>query len=194
MRYCIFGGSFDPPHAGHRYLARSARERLLLDTVFWVPAPDPPHKTKPGTSFHHRLEMVRLAIAGEAGQEASDIEARLPKPSYSIQTIGALKAAFGRDHAWHFLIGADNWAIIRSWKRWEDVLREVTMVVFPRSRTKLEGLPEGILKLDLPELDLDSSGIRRALAEGRSPEEAGLLPELRDYVAAEGLYRSSDAA
>lgn len=194
MRYCIFGGSFDPPHAGHRYLARSARERLRLDTVLWVPAPDPPHKTKPGTSFHHRLEMVRLAIAGEAGHEASGIESTLPSPSYSIQTIEALKASYGRDHAWHFLIGADNWAIIRSWNRWEDVLREVTMIVFPRGGSRLEGLPPGTLRLDLPEMDIESSGIRRALAAGRSPEDAGLLPELRDYVTAQGLYRAGEPA
>ena len=188
MRYCIFGGSFDPPHEGHLYLARSARDAFRIDKVLWVPAPDPPHKDKPLTPFRHRLALVELAIASEAGMEASGIEADLPSPSYSLATIRALKAAFGADHDWHFLIGADNWEIIRTWHRWEDVLREAVFIVFPRGGRPLSGLPAGVLKLDLPEKDRESRVVRRALSEGKDWEAAGVLPELRGYIAAQGLY------
>lgn len=188
MRYCIFGGSFDPPHAGHLYLARSVRDSLRIDKVFWVPSPDPPHKPKPSTPFRHRLAMVRLAVAGREGQEASGIEETLPSPSYSIRTIEALKALHGREHAWHLLIGADNWDIIRTWHRWEDVLREVTVVVFPRGGRPLTGLPAGVLRLDLPELDLEARRIRETLAATRDQAAAEMLPEIRGYVAEQGLY------
>jgi nicotinate-nucleotide adenylyltransferase len=188
VRYCIFGGSFDPPHAGHRYLARSARDACRLDKVLWVPAPDPPHKDKPLTPFRHRLAMVELAIALEKGQEASGIEATLPSPSYSLTTIRALKDAFGAGHEWHFLIGADNWEIIRTWHRWEEVLEEVTFIVFPRGGRSLKDLPAGVLSLDLPEMDLESRNVRQALSEGKDWEAAGVLPELRGYISAHGLY------
>jgi nicotinate-nucleotide adenylyltransferase len=188
VRYCIFGGSFDPPHAGHMYLARSARDSLRLDTVFWVPTADPPHKSKPSAAYRHRLAMVGLVLAGHEGQEASDVEETLPRPSYSLRTVQALKAQRGADHAWHFLIGADNWEIIRTWHRWEELLREVTMVVFPRGGRPLADLPEGVLRLDLPELDLEARAVRAKLAATGDPEAAGLPPELREYVVRHGLY------
>lgn len=188
MRYCIFGGAFDPPHAGHLYLARSARDALRLDTVFWVPTADPPHKSMPATPFSHRLAMVRLAVAGLEGQEASDVEDALPRPSYSLRTVQALKAQRGAGHAWHFLIGADNWDIIRSWHRWEELLREVTLVVFPRGGRPLADLPDGVLRLDLPEMDLEARAMRERLAATGDPEAAGVLPELRGYVVRHGLY------
>lgn len=188
MRYCIFGGSFDPPHDGHRYLARSARVACRLDKVFWVPSPDPPHKDKPLTPFLHRLALVRLAVAGEEGMEVSAIEETLPSPNYSLATIRALKAAHGPGHDWHFLIGADNWDIIRTWHRWEEVLAEATFIVFPRGGRSLENLPPGAVKLDLPEMAVQSRDIRQALVTGKGFEAAGVLPELRGYIIDFGLY------
>jgi nicotinate-nucleotide adenylyltransferase len=192
VRYCIFGGSFDPPHEGHRYLARSARETLALDKVIWVPSPDPPHKTKPSTPFADRLAMVRLAIAGMEGNEASAIEETLGTPSYSIHTIAALKALHkalhGKEHHWFFLIGADNWEIFTSWHRWEEVLKEATLVVFPRGGRDIGTLPPGVVRLDLPEMMAESSEIRSKLEETGDFDAAGVLPEIRDYIQSHGLY------
>jgi nicotinate-nucleotide adenylyltransferase len=186
VNYCIFGGSFDPPHAGHKYLAKSALDSLRLDRLFWVPAPDPPHKTKPSTSFHHRLAMVELVVQGEARQAVSDVEAHLPKPSYTIHTIEALKTEFGREHAWNLLIGADNWSIFPSWHRWEDVLREVTLAVFPRRGHPITGLPPNARTLDLPEMDVEATDIRREVRA--SGDLSPLLPEIRAYAGLHGLY------
>jgi nicotinate-nucleotide adenylyltransferase len=188
VKYCIFGGSFDPPHEGHRHLAQSASASLGLDTVFWVPAQDPPHKTVPGTPFSHRLAMVRLAVAGMPAQAVSDIEARLPSPSYSINTIQAMKSEFGADHEWHFLIGADNWTIIETWHRWRDVLKEATMVVYPRQGHAVKDLPQGVVRLDLPEVPGESRRIREALSHGSEPAGAQVLAEIREYIRAQGLY------
>ena len=189
MKYCLFGGSFDPPHEGHRHLARTALETFRLDCMIWVPAASPPLKDVPRTPFAHRLAMARLLAAGlPGGHQVSDVEARLPTPSYSLQTIRALKAELGEDHAWHFLIGSDNWALFPKWHRWQDVLREVTLIVYPRQGHPLGQLPEGVLALDLPEIPWQSSAIRKTLAETRDFNAAGVPVELRGYISAHGLY------
>lgn len=189
MKHCIFGGSFDPPHAGHLHLARTALSRLGQDRILWVPAQDPPHKQSPGTPFRHRVEMVRLAIAGMPGQQVSDIEAELPIPSYSLNTIRALKAREGGPgDVWTFLVGADNWAIFPKWHQPEAVLREVSLVVYPRKGSELGALPAGVHALEMEMVPGESSAIRAALARGESPENAGVLPSIRDYIASNGLY------
>ncbi|MDQ3002869.1 MAG: nicotinate (nicotinamide) nucleotide adenylyltransferase [Fibrobacterota bacterium] len=188
MKYCIFGGSFDPPHEGHRNLARSAFVSLGLDTVFWVPSQDPPHKTTPSTPFRHRVNLVRLAIADMPGQAVSDIEARLPGPSYSLYTIQALKSEFGANHRWYFLIGADNWTLIETWHRWPDVLKEATMVIYPRLGHSVKDLPKGVVGLSMPEFPGESRLIRKALSTGSDLDAAQVLPELRDYIRSQGLY------
>jgi nicotinate-nucleotide adenylyltransferase len=189
VKACIFGGSFDPPHEGHRHLARAAFASLALDRLFWVPAQDPPHKAAPATPFAHRLALVRLAIADLPGCEASDIEASLPSPSYSLNTIRALKARHGAPgDEWFFLVGADNWAIFPKWHKPEEVLREATLVVYPRKDAEIGKLPAGVRALEMERVPGASSEIRAALSEGKSPEAAGVLPQIRDYVRRHGLY------
>jgi len=188
VKYCIFGGSFDPPHEGHRYLARSAIAALKLDGLIWIPAPDPPHKPAPSTPFSDRVAMVRLAITGIPRQSVSDIEASLPRPSFTINTVQALKAQLGAEHQWHVLVGSDNWTAFQSWHRWRDLLRAVTMVVFPRRGYPVGDLPSGVLSLDMPPLDAEGTRIRETLAATKDFEASGVLPEIRDYISARGLY------
>lgn len=195
MNQCIFGGSFDPPHEGHRHLARAAGSAFALDRIFWVPSQDPPHKETPRTPFEHRLEMCRLAIAGLPGNEASGIEADLPRPSYSLNTIRALKARHAHPgDAWFFLIGADNWAIFPQWHQPAEVLKETRLIVYPREGFPLGPLPRGVDALEMDLMPVSSSGIRAALARGESPASAGVLPGIRGYIAAHGLYAPGGSA
>lgn len=194
MNHCIFGGSFDPPHEGHRHLARAAGSAFSIDRLYWVPAQDPPHKATPRTPYRHRLEMCRLAVTAMPGNEVSDIEAGLPQPSYSLNTIRALKSRHDRPgDTWLFLIGADNWAIFPTWHQPEEVLKEVGLIVYPRKGSALDALPPGVKALKLDLLPESSSEIRAALHRGASPEAAGVLPEIRAYIAEHGLYAPGEA-
>jgi nicotinate-nucleotide adenylyltransferase len=189
VRYCVFGGSFDPPHEGHRHLARAAASAYDIDSVLWVLAQDPPHKARPGTPFEHRLAMVKLAIADMPGNAASDVEAALPAPSYSLNTILALKRRLGAEHEWFFLIGADNWAIFPTWHRPEEVLRQVTLLVYPRSGHTVGGhLPQGVRELKMDPIPGESRRIRSELERTGDMEAAGVLPQLREYIVRHGLY------
>ena len=88
MRLGLFGGTFDPIHRGHLRSAEEVREAFALDEVRFVPCGVPPHRSdRPGAAARHRLEMVRLAVAGNPGLSVSDLEVTRPGASYSIDTV-----------------------------------------------------------------------------------------------------------
>ncbi len=188
MKYCIFGGTFDPPHTGHGYLAQCACDSLHFDKLFWVPSSVPPLKNIPQTPFQHRLEMVKRVIAGNRQFEVSDIEDRLSQPSYSLNTIRALKQELGPNHDWHFLIGADNWTLFPTWHQPESILKEVTLVVFPRKDHPIGPLPEKTLKLPMPEMQIESRMLREVLANSKDVNAAGIPEEIREYILINHLY------
>ena len=111
-KIALFGGSFNPIHHGHLIVARAAAERLGAARVVFIPSPNPPHKSGLVLAdAADRLEMVRLAIAGEPMFESSDVEIRRAGPSYTILTIEDFRRELpGRDLVW--LIGADSLAFI----------------------------------------------------------------------------------
>ncbi len=121
-RIGILGGTFDPVHLGHIELARTATKEADLDHVLLIPASDPPHKNKVITPFHHRAEMVRLAVESEPLLHLSTIEQDLPKPSYSIDTIKVLQESLEPDSTLFFILGTDAFIDILSWKSYRELL------------------------------------------------------------------------
>jgi nicotinate-nucleotide adenylyltransferase len=186
VRIAIYGGTFDPVHCAHLTVAREAASALALDRVLFIPAAHPPHKSA-GTAapFADRLRMVELAC--EAGERlaVSGIEAGRGK-SYSILTIEKLRREQPADE-WFFLIGADAFAEIGSWYRWQDVLRAVEFIVVTRPGHGYD-TPAGarVHRLDTLALPVSSSEIRRRLAAGESPRE--LDAKVLDYIRERGLY------
>ena len=182
MRIAIFGGTFDPIHSAHVVVAREAAERFSLDRVLFVPAANPPHK-EAGADYEHRFRMVELACAGEPRFVASRLEAGHEK-SYSINTIERVKAE-GGDVS--FVIGADAFADIRTWFRWEDVVRAVSFIVVTRPGHQYTSPPGArVFSLETVALPASSSEIRQALARGETPAE--LPEEVVKYIRANGLY------
>lgn len=130
MRIGLFGGSFDPPHEGHLHVARTARQRLNLDRVWWIVAPRNPLKSvEPAAAYERRLDQVR-ALADEPGFAVSDIERRLGSP-YTIDLVTALRRTHPRVR-FVLIMGADNLASLHRWRDWSGLIRKIPVAVVAR--------------------------------------------------------------
>src|SRR5258706_2408691 len=184
MRIAIFGGTFDPIHTAHLVVAREAAQPFSLDRVLFIPAANPPHK-EAGATYEHRYRMVELACAGEPRFVPSRLEEGSEK-SYSIHTIERVKAEGGDVF---FVIGADAFADIRTWFRWEDVVRAVDFIVVTRPGHSYS-VPPGarVHRLDTIDLPGSSTEIRQLLTSGKAARE--LPKSVVDYIRANALYQS----
>jgi len=186
MRIGILGGSFDPIHHGHLILARAAMEELGLERILLIPANKSPHKTetKPATA-EDRIGMVRLAIAGEEGFEASDIELRRPAPSYTVDTLRELKQWHPRDE-FVLLIGADNVAKFDTWREPDEIKRLAQIAVLDRAGHAAAGDGPIVRRL----VDISSTDIRARVGAGLSIRY--LTPDaVCDYITQHSLYRTA---
>jgi len=183
MRTAIFGGTFDPIHTAHLEMARQAADQFEMDRVLFIPAGNPPHKHA-DTSFEHRYRMVELVCAADPRFIASRLEEGNQK-SYSIHTIERVQAP---GVELFFIIGADAFAEIQTWYRWEEVVRAVEFIVVARPGHEIISPPGArVHRLETVELPVSSSEIREALARGEIPAE---LPQaVADYIRDNGLYR-----
>ena len=189
MRRAIFGGSFDPVHQAHLEVARAAADRFHLDRVLFVPAYRPPHKSGvTHADYEDRVRMLELASAGNARYEVSRLEEGTER-SYSIDTIEKIQAVLDARDELFFLIGADAFAEITTWRRWQDVIRAVSFIVVSRPGHGYV-VPEGarVERLESLELPVSSSEVRHRLAAGERPAE--LPPPVLAYILEHGLYRT----
>ena len=176
MRIGLFGGTFDPVHLGHLILAEQCREALQLDQVRFVPSGSPPHKPGGRTDVKHRLEMVRLAIAGHSSFVLSEMETNRPGPHYSVDTLQAIRNEQPEDDLF-FLIGADSLADLPNWREPATIARLATIVVvnrpgldLPVSQALMDFGPEthSLLSVAIPPIGIASSNLRARLKDGLS--------------------------
>ena len=175
-RIGIFGGSFNPVHVGHLSLARQLLRLARLDEVWLMVSPQNPLKRSADLlDDEKRREMVRLAVANEAGLVACDYEMNLPKPSYTWHTLQSLQQDFP-DCRFVLLIGGDNWALFSHWYHAEDILEHYDVVVYPRRGSNIDtrSLPPSVTVVNAELLDLSSTDVRRRIACGESIE--GMVP------------------
>jgi nicotinate-nucleotide adenylyltransferase len=153
MKLGLYGGAFNPIHRCHLLVAETARSRLGLDTVLFIPTGDPPHK--PPSDFisaKHRLEMVRLAIAPYPYFQLSDIETRRETKSYTINTIQGLKSTYPPDARMVFIIGLDAFLQLPSWREPERLLESCNFAVISRAGFQFKSLEKlSILGLTDPD-------------------------------------------
>lgn len=198
-RIGILGGTFDPPHVGHLWLATMAADAMSLDRVLFMPAAQPPHKRRKGvTRPTDRLVMTRLAIAGDDLFELTAIEMERAGPSYSIDSVDELKRTYGTDAQLYLLMAADSLTTIDTWREPDALLERIEWVVGPRpgspppDRSVLEARfgahAARIHLLEGPSLDVSSSDIRRRVAAGHAIRY--LVPRgVEELIAQRGLYR-----
>lgn len=180
IRTGIFGGSFNPIHNGHISLARQLREKAGLDEVWLMVSPQNPLKAQADLLDDQiRMEMARLAVEGETGIIASDYEMHLPKPSYTWNTLEALKRDYP-DREFVLMIGGDNWQLFDKWYRADDIRNQYQIIVYPR-----RGCKGGIDGLDL--IDISSTEIRDCIQAGKPINH--LVPKaVAEYIKEHELY------
>ena len=198
QRLGILGGTFDPPHVGHLWLAALAADAQDLDRVLFMPAAQPPHKG--GRLITHatdRLLMTRLAIGADPAFELSPIEMERTGPSYTIDSVVELKRAYP-DARLFLVMAADSLAQIDTWREPDRLLAEVEWVVGPRPGSTLpdqsalkDRFGAGASRIHLlsgPSLAVSSSDIRRRVAAGHTIRY--LVPRnVEELIIDRGLYR-----
>uniref|UniRef100_UPI0026335B6C nicotinate-nucleotide adenylyltransferase n=1 Tax=Novosphingobium sp. TaxID=1874826 RepID=UPI0026335B6C len=176
MRIGLYGGCFNPVHAGHLAAARGAREALALDEVLFIPSGHPPLKGNAGlVAGAHRLAMIERAIADEPGMAVSSIEIDRDGPSFTVDTVRTLRAAFPAGAELFFLLGDDCLRRLPRWKGIDELHEMLRFAILPRS-----GQPEGepdsrLIWLPLAPLAVSSTEVRAMAALGQNPP-AALVP------------------
>ncbi len=211
----LFGGTFDPVHNAHLAIARAVADLRGFARVTLIPTNNPPHKPPPRAPAADRLAMLKIAVKGDELFEICELELGRQGPSYTIDTLQALRGELGEANL-HWLIGADMLADLPSWHRVDKVLALASIVIAARPMERgtvqdaLAGSPrasrlgdlagrlsdahiaqlrEGLV--DTPLIDISSSDIRRRVAAGDSID--GLVPPpVAQYIADHGLYTTPE--
>ena len=187
MRLALFGGTFDPIHNAHLTVAREAADQFNLEQVWFIPAANPPHKTvHNGATYEDRFRMTELACQADPRFIPSRLEEGAGK-SYSVDTVERV-IALGQQP--YFIIGADAFAEVPTWHRWEDLIRLTEFIVVTRPGHPYSAPPGArVHRLDTVALPVSSSEIRRQLANGQIPTE--LPAAVGRYISERGLYQPS---
>jgi nicotinate-nucleotide adenylyltransferase len=198
MRLGLMGGTFDPIHLGHLFIAEDVRVRLNLDRVLFIPNGTPPHKSGSGiTSAQRRFEMTCLATKSNPYFDCDAVEMHRQGTSYAVETLAILLERYP-DTDLFYITGIDAVAEILTWKRHEEVVRMATFVAATRP-----GFDTDLLKRVLPAsyvdrieiiesvgLDISSTEVRKRIAAGLSVRY--LVPDaVLEYIATNNLYRKA---
>lgn len=219
-RIALYGGSFDPVHVGHEAVARELSRLFALDEVLFIPAHVAPHKRgRRVSSPLHRYAMLALATQSEPRFRVSTVELDAPERPFTVETLTSLVGLYGEGVRLFFVMGADSWEEITTWREWERVLTltdqlvvtrpgyeigtaHVTSAIRGRVADVRGASPEEVAAAleapggariyltDAARVEAASTDIRRAAAEGKGAELAALVaPPVAEYINKYGLYR-----
>jgi nicotinate-nucleotide adenylyltransferase len=164
-RVGIFGGTFDPVHSGHIEAVNSFLASHLIDEIWVMLTPDPPHKSPNPhrASYEHRLAMLKLAFQGVENVQISTIENELPTPSYSLQTLQYLTGKYPENH-FFLCLGEDSVSSFHTWYRYEEILKDFSILAAERPGSDSQkGRPEVLEKTIFVEhkpVDVSSTAVR----------------------------------
>ena len=222
-RIAIYGGTFDPVHLGHIEVAKRVSQLFEIDELLFVPAQVAPHKlTRPVTPAIHRYAMLVLATQDDPWLRVSTFELEAPDRRYTVDTLTHFKSEFGESVDLFFVMGADSWSEITTWREWERLLTLVNHIVVTRlgydinldlvnspvrerivdlqvskqiPRAVNEAVGEKIFITDAVMLEYSATEIRRAVLEDDWNQLTRLVPpSVADYIRKYELYRESNEA
>jgi nicotinate-nucleotide adenylyltransferase len=193
----LFGGTFNPLHNAHLKVARIALEQYELSGIVFVPNGIPPHKEKIlDGDKEARYEMVRLAVEAIPEFNVSRIEVDREGPSYTIDTIRALKDDYPQGLC--FIVGADRLLKLDTWKEPHELLRSVPFVIAPRSGVSLDVFDVSpfceavIVPLQMEDVDLSSSELRERIQRGESIRD-WVPRQVAEYIEEHKYYRKRES-
>jgi nicotinate-nucleotide adenylyltransferase len=201
-RFGVLGGTFDPIHLGHLIIAQEVVSALQLDRLFFLPAGDPPHKrNRSVTPAHHRVAMVKRAIAKNPAFALSLVDVTRTGPSFTVETLKLLHQEWGPETAIYFVLGWDMLDELLTWHDPPGVVRQADKLVavhrpgyvldaayLARLEEALPGLQERLVHLEAPQVAISSTELRERVAQGRPIRY--LVPDaVERYIRVEHLYR-----
>ena len=201
QRIAIYGGTFDPVHIGHLEIGRRVSQLFAIDQFLFVPARQAPHKQdRDVSSGFHRYAMLALATQNEPGLCVSTFELDGPGRQYTVDTLTHFRRRFGESAELFFVMGADSWSEITTWRDWEKLTTLANLIVVTRPGFKVE-TPEpqpgkkDVLVSDAVMLDVSATDVRKAAREEDGKQLDKLVPlEVANYIRKYGLYRNTNEA
>ena len=191
MKIGLYFGSFNPIHTGHCIIANFVLSNTKLDQVWLVVSPQNPMKPSGGLlNEYHRLHLVQLAIEGEKNIRVSDIEFRLPKPSFTVDTLSYLKDKYP-NHSFSIIIGSDSFKNLPKWKNYFHIIQHYPIYVYVRpGHEEVSFYPNAdITILKAPLLEISATLIRNNVKDGRSIRY--LVPDkVLEEITRNGYYRN----
>lgn len=190
MKVGLFFGSFNPIHTGHLIIANYIAHYTNLEQVWLVVSPHNPLKKKSDlVNMYDRLEMAKLATDNAENIKVSDIEFKLPQPSYTIDTLTHLKERYP-ENEFTLIMGSDNLRSFKKWKNYEVLLQDYNILVYPRPGFENEALAShpSVIITDTPQMEISSTFIRNAIQNGQNVQF--FVPDtVLEFIESKNLYR-----
>jgi nicotinate-nucleotide adenylyltransferase len=190
MKIGLYFGSFNPIHTGHLIIANHIANNTELDEVWFVVSPQNPFKnTNSLLNEQHRLSLVKIAIEGEKKLKANNVEFKLPKPSYTADTLLYLSEKYQK-HIFSIIMGSDGFQNIQKWKNYKYIINNYNIFIYPRPGFLIEKNIENITIVDAPLLEISSTQIRKNIKEKKSIRYLVTDPVMEE-IELKNYYKSS---
>ncbi|HLK27018.1 MAG TPA: nicotinate (nicotinamide) nucleotide adenylyltransferase [Puia sp.] len=191
MKVGLYFGSFNPIHHGHLIIANYVLQNTDVNQVWFIVSPQNPLKASGSLlNEYHRLFLLQCAVEGENNLRAMDIEFKLPKPSYTVDTLTYLKEKYP-SYEFSIIMGSDSFSNLHRWKNHEFILKNYTIYVYKRLGDAVKNETNGnahTIILDAPLLQISATYIRENVRKGKSIRY--LVPErVRDEIERNGYYK-----
>lgn len=191
MKVGLYFGSFNPIHVGHCIIANFVLANTSLDQVWFIVSPQNPHKPSAGLlNEYHRLHLVQLAVEGEINLRVNDIEFRLPRPSFTVDTLSYLQEKYSH-HSFAVIMGSDSFENLPKWKNYLHIIQHYPIYVYVRPEHEdIAFYPNADIKtVKAPILQISSTLVRNNIKEGKSIRY--LVPDkVLEEITRNGYYRN----